>query len=157
MSDRERQDEVLTTQQVIPTEVWDKDPGMIRGYMRRDLGIKLVDWLSENGPAVVSKVEELAVIAGQDDWYGGGIVGMTKVRMRMLLIPISPLETGEWWFLNGPLHDQLVKTDGGPYWRVPISGEPVKLYSEPGPDIPRMLVALYRRDRTIYRFEGYER
>ena len=41
-----------------------------------------------------------------------------------------------------------------------MAGAPTQIagYFDNGqPETPRMLVAVYRRDQTIYRFEGYER
>jgi len=152
------EDELLTMKQLVPNELWEKRPDEIRGYMHRDMGIKVIDWLVEHGPAIVSKVEELTVVSGEGNWYGSTL-GMTEVRMRMKLIPVGKLSTGKWFFSGGPLHRTFVSTDGSMYWRVPMAGKPtsVRDYLDIGESTPSMLVAVYRRDGDIYVFEGFER
>ena len=154
----ERKDELLTMKQIVPNELWEKRPDEIRHYMHRDMGIKVIDWLVEHGPAIVSKVEELAVVSGKGDWYTNTLE-MTEVRMRMKLIPIGKLSTGEWYFSGGPLHRTFVMTDGSMYWRVPMVGEPtsIRSYLDIGEVAQTMLIAVYRRDGDIYVFEGYQR
>jgi hypothetical protein len=153
----ERKDELLFMKQIVPNELWENHQAQIRSSMHRDIGIKLIDWLVEHGPAIVSKVEELAVVSGEGDWYGSSL-DMTEVRMRMKMIPVGSLVPGEWWCAGGPMHRKFIRTDGSPYWRVPIAGEPTKIadYID-AIATPSMLVALYRRDGDIYVFEGYER
>jgi hypothetical protein len=140
-------DELLTLKQIVPTEMWESEHQEgIRRTFERDLGIALVGWLREHGPAIVSRIEELSVLSRD-------FPGATEIRWRVSTIPIGPL-VGKFYFHNGPVDGEFISTDGSAYWRIPMAGRPQSLH---GPSDDGMLIAGYRRRRDIYQFEGYER
>ena len=149
------EEQYLTIVHMFDDEAWTKDQEEIRKYLHRALGDKVMEWLADHGPAIVGKVEEMAVISST-------MKGMTEVRMRMTLIPIGPLLNGDFYFQDGPVNGQRLKTDGSPYWRIPVAGEPMRLadYWADGPSAIAAkgpLIAVYVRKDGYYRFEGYER
>ena len=141
-------DEILSMRQVVPTDMWEDHADGLRESFDRTLGMELVRWLREHGPAVVSKVEELVVVSRE-------FVGQSEVRTRITLLPVGPLVPGEFYFRGGPSDGQFIATDGGLYWRIPIAGEPRKI-GQMG-DVPNMLIADYERRAGVYHFVGYER
>lgn len=149
-------EQFLTLREIVPDEMWwGKEQKALRHHFHRALGEKLIEWITDNGPAIVSRVEEMAVISST-------MTGMTEVRFRMALIPIGPLLSNEFYFQDGPLDGQRMKTDGSPYWRVPVVGEPMRMsdYFAEGPTAVAAktpLIAVYIRREGYYRFEGYER
>jgi hypothetical protein len=141
-------EELLSLRQVVPSEMWNEHQDGMRESFDRMLGLELIRWLREHGPAIVSRVEELAVVSSE-------FIGQTEVRSRITVLPIGPLVQGEFYFRGGPLDGERIATDGGPYWRIPIAGQPQKI-RQMG-DVPKMLIADYERRGYIYHFVGYER
>ena len=141
-------EELLVLKQVVPSEMWDNHQDGMRESFDHKLGLELVRWLREHGPAIVSGVEELAVVSRD-------FIGQTEVRTRITVLPVGPLVPGEFYFRGGPLDGERHATDGGPYWRIPIAGEPQKIMQMG--DVPKMLVADYERRGWMYHFVGYER
>ena len=145
----------LTFVQLVPDESWRKDEKGMRRYFHRALGDKLIEWIADNGPAIVSGIEEISVLSST-------MKGMTEVRLRMILTPIGPLLDHKFYFRDGPVDGEQIQTDGSAYWRVPITGAPMRMadYIADGPPAAASkgpLVAVYVRRDGYYRFEGYER
>jgi hypothetical protein len=149
------EEQYLTLKQVVDDQMWGIHQKEMRRHFHVALGEKLVEWIVDHGPAIVSGIEEMAVVSST-------LLGMTEIRYRMTLIPIGPLLEHEFYFQDGPVDGQRLKTDGSPYWRTPITGEPMRMsdYWADGPTAAATkgpLVAVYIRKDGYYRFEGYER